>query len=93
LTPGWNALHDCYNIKGFQTGVPYLTAVRLTTPVVVPENPTGKWIGKMEFELSHAFSWDDTTNNNGKFEPGNIPLEFNSFACEAPVITVTFDKQ
>ncbi|MFH1074274.1 MAG: hypothetical protein V1752_04210 [Candidatus Firestonebacteria bacterium] len=89
---GWNDTHTSYDLQGFATGVPFKCAIRLSSPVVVPENPSGKWIGQLLFNVDNGFRWEDI-NNNDKFEPSTGDTSSTDYGPQAPIITVTFTQQ
>lgn len=72
---------------------PAIIRVPLSTPLVIPESPTGIYVIKVSFNINNKFRWMDNYAD-GKFGDGDYGSEGNPKVNPMPPeVTVTFTKQ
>jgi hypothetical protein len=81
-TIGWSPTHDIY----LSALNPAEFLMPLSEPLVIPENPTGRWVLTMTFNTANNVNWDND-DGNGILDVGE------AFFGSAPSTTITFAKE
>lgn len=91
LTIGWKMNNTFYVAQKDPTVI----IVPLTSPVVVPSNPTGLYVGTMSFDITNKLEWNDR-DGDGKLDTDDESTQVGQGSQVSPLppeVTVTFIKQ
>lgn len=93
MTIGWKENNTYYVAQKD----PAVIIVPLSSPVIIPSNPTGLYVGTMSFDITNKLKWNDR-DGNGVLGTGDENDSQNNFVGSQinplpPKVTVTFTKQ